>query len=632
MKPFPYILTVLLLGALALPAPSPAQELGPDYTLANQLLQQQEYELAYERFLELHRRNPDTYLFLERLTECLINLKRYGEALERTENFLSRGGKRVQARIRIGEIYHIRGDSARADSVWNRIEENPDTGLNELLSLARTLRERRAFRRSVKVYRRAGERFNNSSLVASELANTHLMAGNYGEAARVYLGLIEEDPTRLEEFQSILIRNNDDQLFDTAILELEEFLPGLRRDHPAYVRLHQLHVWLLMERELYRRALSTSVAFEERSSEITYNLYSTGRRLASERQFELAEEAFRYYIDKNVPSVRHRSMHELAQVYMEWAEYLEDYNLAYADRRDSLHRQAYKLLDRLRTASRPYSNLEEVLVSQSELALDYLHRPQEARQYLERLESMGDSALVSRIQYLRGRILLYEEGYKRARVALTSSNRRERTGPLAEKAQYYLALSDFYAGDFEFAGLQIDALESQNTSYYANDAVRLKVWIQEGLQADSTGALLEDFAAAARHISQGENERALNLLEEFIQNKSWNPLKDDALLRMAELARLSNARRIYPALQRYVEDEGGGSPLAERLMWERARMADQWVQSDAQISSAGKDAGLPAEYNEVVSLYEEILLRFPDGFYATFARNRIQEIKQTTEI
>lgn len=631
MKPFPYILAALLLGALALPASAPAQELGPDYTLANQLLQQQEYELAYERFLELHRRNPDTYLFLDRLTECLINLKRYGEALERTDRFLSGGENRVQAMIRMGEIYHIRGDSTRADSVWKRIEEHPATGLNELLSLARTLRERRAFRRAVEVYRGAGERFNNSSLVASELANTHLMAGNYGEAAREYLGLIEKDPTRLEEFQSILIRNNDDQLFDRAILELEEFLPGLRRDHPAYVRLHQLHVWLLMERELYRRALSTSVSFEERSSEITYNLYSTGRRLASERQFELAEEAFRYYIDKNVPSVRQRSMHELAQVYMEWAEYLEDYNLAFAARRDSLHRQAYGLLDRLRNSRRPYSNLEDVLVSQSELALDYLHRPQEARQYLERLEAMGDSAMVSRTHYLRGRILLYEEDYRRARVALTSSNRRERSGPLAEKAQYYLALSDFYAGDFEFAGLQINALESQNTSYFANDAVRLRIWIQEGLQADSTGALLENFAVAVRHISQGENEKALDLLETFIRNEGWNPLKDDALLRMAELARLSNVSRVYPALRRYVEGEGGGSPLAERLMWERARMADQWIQSDARIASDEGDAGLPAGHEEVAGLYEEILLRFPDGFYATFARNRIQELQQTTE-
>lgn len=631
MKPFPCIMAALLLGALALPPPSPAQELGPDYTLANQLLQQQEYELAYERFLELHRRNPGRYLFLDRLTECLINLKRYGEALERTEKYLSGGENRVQAMIRLGEIHHIRGDSARADSVWNRIEENPDTGLNELLGLARTLRERRAFRRSVEVYRTAGERFNNSSLVASELANTHLMAGNYGEAAREYLELIEKDPTRLEEFQSILIRNNDDRLFDTAILELEEFLSGLRRDHPAYVRLHQLHVWLLMERELYRRALSTSVAFEERSSEVTYNLYSTGRRLASERQFELAEEAFRYYIDKNIPSVLQRSMHELAQVYMEWAEYLEDFNLAYAGRRDSLYRQAYGLLDRLRTAGRPYSNLEEVLVSQSELALDHLHRPQEARKYLERLESMDDSTLVSRTQYLRGRILLYEEEYRRARVALTSSNRRQRTGPLAEKARYYLALSDFYAGDFEFAGLQIQALESQNTSYFANDAVRLKVWIQEGLQADSTGGLLEHFAAADRHISQGADERALNLLADFIGKKGWNPLKDDALLRMAKLARLSNVTRIYPALRRYLEGEGRGSPLAERLMWERARMADQWVRSEARAASPGQEAGLPAGQDEVLSLYEEILLRFPDGFYTTFARNRIQEIKQTTE-
>ncbi len=607
-----------------------AQQLGPDYTMANRLLQQQEYELAYKRFLKLYKENPGSYLFLERLTECLINLKRYGEAAEYTHRFLDEGANRVQAEIRLGEIYHIRGDSARADSIWSGIEQSSDSGLQDLLYLARTLRDRRNFERSVRVYRLAGQRYNDSSLITSELANTHLMAGNYEEAIEVYLQLIEEDATRIDDLQNILMQNSNEQLYDTAILELEEFKPTLSRGNSSFRQLHQLHVWLLMERGLYERALSTSLSYEESSSQVTYDLYTTGRRLASEQQYELAEEALRYYLERNIPSVRQRTTHELADLYKEWGDYLGDYNLAFSVRRDSLYRKSYELLDRLDEENERYSELDDVLITRSELALDYLHRPEEAKASLERLESRNDSALASRVEYLRGRILLYNGQYARARVALTGSHKRERTGSLAEKARYYLALCDFFSGDFEFAKIQLNALEEQNTSYLANDAVRLRIWIQEGLQADSSGSLLEDFAQAVRQNMMGAREKSVDRLLAFVENRDWNPLKDDAILQMASQVNPDNIERVYPSLRNFLANEARNSPLEERLMWERVRMADQWL-TRYDETGGGREAleGVPENRSDLVSQYEELLLRFPDGFYATPARNRIRELQNS---
>lgn len=607
-----------------------AQQLGPDYTMANRLLQQQEYELAYKRFLKLHKENPGSYLFLERLTECLINLKRYGEAAEHTRRFLDEGSNRAQAEIRLGEIYHIRGDSARADSIWSGIEQSRESGLQDLLYLARTLRDRRDFERSVRVYRIAGERYNDSSLITSELANTHLMAGNYEEAIQEYLRLIEEDATRIDDLQNVLMQNSNEQLYDTAILELEEFRPTLSRGNSSFRQLHQLHVWLLMERGLYERALSTSLSYEESSSQVTYDLYTTGRRLASEQQYELAEEALRYYVERNIPSVRQRTMHELADLYKEWGDYLGDYNLAFSTRRDSLYRKAYELLARLDEENERYSELDDVLVTRSELALDYLHRPAEAKANLERLESRSDSALASRVEYLRGRILLYDEQYARARIALTGSHKRERTGSLAEKARYHLALCDFFSGDFEFAKIQLDALEEQNTSYLANDAVRLRIWIQEGLQADSSGSMLVEFARAVRQNMMGAREESVDRLLAFVENRDWNPLKDDAFLQMAGQVNPDNIDRVYPSLQNYLGNEARSSPLEERLMWERVRMADQWLTRYDETGEGGEALeGMPDNRSDLVSLYEELLLRFPDGFYATPARNRIRELQNS---
>lgn len=641
-----FIFVIAMGFALSLAALSPARaqqpQLGVEYTIANRLLDSQEYEQAYQRFLKLYRENPGTYLLVDRLTECLVNLQRYEEALRYTREYIDRDYNRLQGMVRLGEIHYIRGDTVRADSTWERVASDPSAGLQEMLTLARTMRDLRAFGRAVATYREAAGRYKQSSLVSSELASTHLMAGNYNEAMEAYLDLIAEQPDRIDELQSTLYRYSDDVLYDTAILELEETMPGLSTDHPAYQRLHQLHVWLLMERELYERALATSVEYEDRVSQVTYNLYVTGRRLASERQYELAVDAYRYYIDRDVTSVRQRSMQELAGVYIEWADYLDDYNLSHASRRDSLYRRAYGLLDELRTGG-SYAAMGEVLVTQSELALSHLHRPGEARLYLQSLEEMRDSSLASRVDYLRGRILLHEGSYQRARVELTRSNRREGTGALAEKSRYYLALCDFYSGDYEFAKIQLNALERQNTSYFANDAVRLRVWIQDGLQADSTGGYLDRFSRAMRLAETGLSAESRRQLHAFADSTGGHPLRDDAWLQLANLVGPQSLEEIYPALDRYLENAGRGSPLAERLLWERVRMADQWLNGAGDTPPLSALAGgsgdpdasaspaLPESNDALIALYEQILLRFPEGFYASFARDRIQELQSPNQ-
>src|SRR6056297_2634483 len=94
-----------LLLVFALPYLAQAQ-LDDEYFVADQLLQQQQYEKAAQKFEKLHRENPKTYIFLDKLTECLINLKEYEQAVSVTQEAVDQGYLRTQALIRLGEIYH----------------------------------------------------------------------------------------------------------------------------------------------------------------------------------------------------------------------------------------------------------------------------------------------------------------------------------------------------------------------------------------------------------------------------------------------------------------------------------------------------------------------------------------------
>jgi hypothetical protein len=80
------------------------------------------------------------------------------------------------------------------------------------------------------------------------------------------------------------------------------------------------------------------------------------------------------------------------------------------------------------------------------------------------------------------------------------------------------------------------------------------------------------------------------------------------------------------------------------LLWERARLADQFVTNDEiEISfkeiktdtlSIGEqflkssEVHIPSTIEQLSALYEEVLIHFPNGFYATFTRERLQELER----
>lgn len=621
----------------------PASALAQDsnaYFIANQMLQSQQYERAFEMFHNLHRQNPENYIFLEKATESLINLKRYDTAIEITQQARQQPYYPAQAGVRLGEIYHVSGDTLKAFNIWEKVKEQNPGNMEIYLSLARAMRDRRSFDRAIKTYKAAAKLFSDTTVLSSELATTYMRAGKYEESIQEYLNLIKQNPDRISYVQSTLLRFNDDYLYDIAILEIGDFLEDLPANHPAYRDLHQLELWLLLERELYERALATARKFEDSQSYTSYSLYGLGAKLLSDRQFELAEKAYRYYVEKDIEVAKYQSMEEIANIYIEWADYLSDFNLSSYRKIDSLYTNAFKTLSALEREAPGYRNMERVYITQAELALEHLHKPQFADNYLHKLQQRADSSNLAQRNYIEGRIYLYENNYSRARIAFTKSNKEVRLGQLAEKTRYYLALTDFYAGDYEFAKIQLNALERQTTSYFANDAVQLRVWIQDGLQADSTGEMLNPFAKAVEYFSQGQRDSALASLDSLISETSFNALSDEALLELSTHVTEDIIPFVYDRITLYLNSAGRNSPLRERLMWEKARMGDRFFnakysaaktnapdESTKAINESISEASLPHNKGEVIALYEDIILEYPQGFYASFARSRIEELQ-----
>lgn len=632
MKKIIHIVTALtLLGVFSVAAI--AQNANNDFHLANRLMQQQKYAEALPLLQELYEEHPEIYAFADRLIDCLIQLKQYDRGLEVAGKYEGHPEFDIRAQIRLAELYHFKGEKEKALDIWiGNIENHPNQHQLYIIT-ARSMISRQEYLEAVEVYKRARKLFQNSRLFYVDIANAYMRAGEYELAIDEWLSLLQDSPNQITFIQRSLLRYNDPILYDITIIELSERLDNISITDPNYQTFYQLQIWLLQENKLYRRALAAAKEYESRSENYNYSVFNLGRQLVDNNEFELAEQAFTYYTDKTYGEIKWRSLEELANTYSRWAKYIDDYNLDFTNRRDSLYRLATAMLDSIQAETKTYSSIGNVYLKQAELALDHVFDLQKAEASLSKLVNMPSLKDSPEIPYLRGRIHLAKREYPQARINLTRANKKAEIGDLAEKTRYFLALTDFYSGDYEFATIQLKSLGRQNTSYYANDALELRLWLQQGLSVDTTGENLSVFADAVFKENNGLAEESAELFLSIIEDPAFTVLKDDAMLFLVESVHVDNELK-FTQLSNYLNGFAI-TPIKEKLLWEQAKLAERvniaaigtGCETNENCISNSESSSSPKELpTSARDIYEELILQYPQGFYAPYARERLSTL------
>lgn len=603
---------VLVLLAVT-PAMAQSQNAGDRGRLeiALRLMQQQRYDDALPILERLNRSEPNTFIYFDRLVECEIELKQYEVALERVKKYKENGSNNALTGVIEGEIEFFMGNKERAFTLWNdNLEAHPQM-LQLYINTARTMADRKAFDQALIVYQKAQQNFKNPMLFISEIPMVHMQAGNYDEAVRSWLTLIQNSPNQASGFQRILFRYNDPLLYDISIIELEDFLMRLEPNDVLYGTFYELQIWLLMETNLFERAFNTALRYEENTPALTYSLYSVGNQLLQNREYEKALTSFRYYSDIGHNEIKWQALDKQAEVWLSWAKYLEDYDLIPVSQRSYYTEQAKQLLSTLLSEAPNYQNSANVHLRLAELYLDYEKDLDEAQQIIQRLQLQpGDFS--EELNYLKGRLAMANESFTEARLLLTRSNRSAKAGEMAEKTRYFLALSDFYSGDYEFSAIQLKSLGRQYTSYYANNALELRLWLQAINAMDSTAQVNIAFPRAMLEELKGNNTKTEAMLWEVTRNQN-NPFSGYSFVVLYSLG--ADLEEYVTSLDKYLVDQKN-TPLREQLMWLRAQAALHLNTQDS--SSVSSDA--------LYSYYEELILSFPNGFFSPLARKALNDL------
>ncbi len=636
-------------------APVKAQTGTGEYSLGNELLREGKFEEAYEIFERMRIENPRSFAVYDRAVTALVNLKRYDEAISITKERLDRQGSDINTRVKLGEIYDITGERDQALQTWHEILKQHPENAHAYRRVAETMNQRRLFREAIDIYEMARSELGDPNLFTFEIANNYLAVADFEPAMEEYLGIISRDNRRTSLIQRQLLNYDEQRLYDTAILLTEERLDTHRPGSDTDVAYRDFLIWLNMERGLYRRALAAARTLERYTNNEHHAVFRIGRDLRSRNEFELAEQAFTYYLELETHPLQARSYEELSRCYQDWAGYLVDRNLDFDGAADSLYYKAFHTIEQLTNRYPRYDRLMQTLVIQSELALDHLKDPDRAEIYKKKMEQIAlDESQQALVQYIDGRIQLFRGDFTMARVSFNRSNRIAGSNAIADKSRYYLGLGDFYNSDFTYARLQLRSLERQNHSWYANNALQLRYMIQQGQDEESDNAGIKRYAQARYFYDTGRYAEATDLLTPVLDEPVATPLHNESILLLTR-----TLRRIHPGLAFQVVDRHTSRPsvqqaAGERLLWERARLAEvvfimQQRDTEKNRSADGLvPAGLldhpladveslignevPGQVlpsaDGVTRYYEELLLNYPDGYYSDIARNRIRELER----
>lgn len=606
-----------------------------DYQTANLLMQQQQYEEALPIMQTLYEENPRSFVFFDRYTECLINLKKFEEAEAIARAQAEENRFRLQASIKLAEILHLQHNREEALEIWNQVIDRNPGNHQAYYAAGNSMTNRGEYDAAIELFKQARDEFDDNSLFLNELANTYMQAGQFEESVKEYFRLIILSPDQMSLVQQRFLRMRDDTLYEIAAFELEDQLLNLDISHNAYSPLYQLLSWLLLETEEYQRAFVFARQYENQTEYTIYSLFTLGNQLLSARKFDLAADAYQYYTNSDESSVRFRAMEQLAIAYREWGQYLKQNNILTSAEQDTKYAQSYEVNKELIETAPNYENAFRIYSNLIDLSVDFYKDLEKAEYWYSEMQSDRNRHDGAYLYYAEGRIALFKKDFITARQALTRADKHSDQSDLSEKTRYYLSLSDFFAGDFEFAEIQLKTLERRNTSYYANDAIKLRMWIKNGLRADSTGSLLETIGESMFAMHNGNYESALEKLEPVLAQSSHSFTDDLTLEISSQFSDRYNPLKLR-LLNRVIQAQPY-SPLKERLLWDKAVLIESFIKNIPVASYDSfsyqfldSEPDLKFTQQNLIDLYEEILIEFPNGFYASFVREKLDNLESSS--
>ncbi len=576
-------------------------------------------ETAVKLYKEAYSKDSNNYFIFDALKRNYLQLKRYDNAIILMQLRLRKTPNDIGLLAQLGTIYILKSDESNAFKIWEQaIIIDPKNEITYRI-VGSAMVQGRLFDKTIELYKRGRTACNNPTLFTSDIAYMYSVMLNYADATREYLNMLRQNPTQIGFVQSSIssYTGRADGL-SAATSNVEDVV----KTEIDNVSFHRLLAWLYMEGKRFDNAYSVYKFIDEKMSAGGRELFNFGEQAFREKAFSAAKRAYQDIMSK------HPKFEQLAMAKFGYARSLEeadelsdtlklfDLRNPFPSNTNSESQSPYvSAVEAYQRVEAEYPNTEIAARSLHRIALikrDKFLDLDGARSALEAIEksyarfasvTMESKLCLGDVYLAAGNLSQAEARYKSLTEISYTVNQQKETAALR------LAELDYFNQKFEDALKKLGALTNNPISDVANDAIGLKIFIQENLQP--TDAALKEFARADLLKRQHKLTDALVIFESLVKKFPKTDIVDEALISIGDL--LTQMGRYVDAVASY------------------GRMATDYPESiflDRTLMKMGQVYQLGIkDKDKAIETYQQLLEKYPSSIFVNEVRRRIRELR-----
>lgn len=585
------------------------QELQNKAILAGQYFQNKEFGKAAELYGEMYAATKSEGYFNIYL-DCLIGIPDFDRAEKEIRKGLRGNSADSYWYVQWGFLKKAMGQTEEAIKLYEKAISAISGNPAEFPILANQFITRREFEYAGKVYL-IGRGQNNQGVYNYELARIYYYMRNYEQMLNEYLEWIKQKESNFEivksNLQSILTTDNDQEIST----QLKSLVLKRIQAEPGQILYNRLLIWLFIQDKNFPAAIRQVIALDKRTGSEGGNIINLADVAAINKNYEEAEKAYNYLIDKGSKTELYNSAWlQLMQMRYDRFTELTTPDSLKANELKHQFNQTFSILG--------LSPESSVLIPEyAHLLAFFLDDPAGATEILDKGLNLPRLSLqqISPIREELADVQVYSGDLWEAVLTYSQAIEANKNTVLGDDLKFKKARLGYYMGNFQWAKAQLDALRASTSKLIANDAMELSLFISENLEDDSISAPLQTFARADLQLFRNKFPGALAALDTINQLYPSNSLTDDVNFRKAGIFQKQGKYEEAAGLLESIMKENSWDMLADDALFQLASIYENNLQ----------------QKEKAMELYKKMLTDYPASVYVVDSRTAYRKLQDSTK-
>jgi tetratricopeptide (TPR) repeat protein len=546
-----------------------------------------------------------TKMVFDMYYDVLVALDDFDAAEKLVKSRMRGKNTRANAYVELGQLYLHFGREVQAREAFDEAMKRLQPNRNSAIGLANAFLKLNELDLALEVYSKAQEMGVDN--LDYQLVDLEGRRGNYNGMIDAALRLLHNKPTYFRNIQNSFTRNL--RVLDNP--ELGTLLKGKliasARNYPDDSVYPELLVWYFNQVKDFANAFIHAKSLDLRGEEDGSRLIELAQTASSNGDYETAALCYTYVAGKGRENA-----------------------YFFTARTQSLRMRMEPLLNAVPNDTEAIADLAEeyrqtlndlgITTETAGIAKDlahvqafYLQLPDKA---IATLEAVLDiPALYDRMAALckleLGDILVFQDNIWDASLLFSQVELDFKDDSFGHEAKFRNARISYYAGDFDWAQAQLDALKASTSKLISNDAIDLSLLITDNYAMDTISEPMWLFAQADLLSTQHRYDQAMTKLDSIVAIWPGHALEDEILMTQGHMALEQGNVDTALMLFQEVVDLHFDDILADDALFELGKLYEDRI----------GDEEAAADY------FEQLLFDYPNSLHAVEARRRFRAMR-----